>query len=145
MPYGFKIVDFGLSQFTNSDGRIAWGTRMGTSVYMSPEAVMYKRLSTKTDVWACGVILYRMFELSFPFGNVAENVFDSILKDELVFKGQNWENVSESTKDFIKYLLQKDHKPRPTATEALKHPWITKNRRMAPSLKKIKKYILLLY
>merc|ERR1711935_996516 len=35
-----------------------------------------------------------------------------------------WNNISDSAKDFITLLLTKDQNKRPSADEALKHPWI---------------------
>merc|ERR1711935_1095996 len=35
-----------------------------------------------------------------------------------------WNNISDSAKDFITLLLTKDQNKRPSADEALRHPWI---------------------
>ena len=35
-----------------------------------------------------------------------------------------WNNMSDQGKDFITQLLTKDQNKRPTAQEALNHPWI---------------------
>ena len=40
------------------------------------------------------------------------------------FSDPAWNNISESAKDFISQLLIKDQDKRPTAEQALKHPWI---------------------
>jgi serine/threonine protein kinase len=40
--------------------------------------------------------------------------------------GPQWEGISEEAKSFIAFLLQKDSDKRPSAIEALQHPWLTK-------------------
>ena len=40
------------------------------------------------------------------------------------FTGSPWEQISDGCKDFIKSLMIYDPKNRPTAEQALKHPWL---------------------
>jgi len=40
------------------------------------------------------------------------------------FSDPIWNNISDQAKDFITQLLTKDQNKRPSAEEALKHPWI---------------------
>lgn len=40
------------------------------------------------------------------------------------FSDQIWNNVSDQAKDFITQLLTKDQNKRPSAEQALQHPWI---------------------
>ena len=48
----------------------------------------------------------------------------SILCDDLNLKKSHWEGVSEEAKSFIALLLNKDPSNRPSAKEALRHPWL---------------------
>lgn len=48
----------------------------------------------------------------------------SILLDKLNFKRSCWDGISDEAKDFVAKLLNKDPAKRPTAKEALKHPWL---------------------
>ena len=45
--------------------------------------------------------------------------------------GPYWDDVSEDAKNFIDQLLVVDPDERPSAEDALKHPWLTKVRRGA--------------
>jgi serine/threonine protein kinase len=42
------------------------------------------------------------------------------------FQDAVWGNVSDDAKDFITALLTKDQDKRPSAAQALQHPWIVK-------------------
>ena len=44
--------------------------------------------------------------------------------DKLNFKRSCWDGISDEGKDFVAQLLNKDPAKRPTAKEALKHPWL---------------------
>ena len=48
----------------------------------------------------------------------------SILTDKLDFNKGYWAGVSDEAKDFVKQLLQRDPEQRPTAKQALQHPWL---------------------
>lgn len=47
-----------------------------------------------------------------------------VLENEIDFDSGSWATVSKGAKDFVKSLLQKDPRKRPTAIEALQHPWV---------------------
>ena len=44
--------------------------------------------------------------------------------DKLDFRKSYWEGISEEAKDFVRALLEKDPAKRPSAKQALRHPWI---------------------
>lgn len=48
----------------------------------------------------------------------------SILTGKLDFNKKCWDGVSSGAKDFVRSLLTRDPAKRPTAKQALHHPWI---------------------
>jgi len=68
-----KIADFGFSKKASN----IFGTVLGTEQFMSPE--IYKAGVEETDeehsygyevdMWAFGVLMFYMLNLSYPFGN----------------------------------------------------------------------------
>lgn len=44
---------------------------------------------------------------------------------QVCYNGPEWEGVSDSAKDFVASLLDRDYNSRMTAAAALEHPWIT--------------------
>jgi len=61
-----KIIDFGFSASFKNHKRLK--ILCGTPCYMSPEIVCRKVYNSKAiDVWALGVLFYRMVTGVFPF------------------------------------------------------------------------------
>ena len=69
-----KISDFGLSKIidNNCDKVQLTSQGVGTYWYLPPECFEEKiniNISSKVDIWSCGVILYEMIYNKKPFGN----------------------------------------------------------------------------
>ena len=58
-PYELKVVDFGLSKLQTSQMTAA-GVVMGTPAYMAPEQVLAEQVDARTDVYALGMVMYRV-------------------------------------------------------------------------------------
>jgi serine/threonine protein kinase/class 3 adenylate cyclase len=54
-----KIMDFGIARMIQRDGPMT-GTIVGTPAYMSPEQAELKPVSSCTDIYALGLLLYEM-------------------------------------------------------------------------------------
>lgn len=52
---------------------------------------------------------------------------NSILTSKLDFNKRCWDGISEGAKSFVKSLLVRDPAERPTAKQALWHPWVRGN------------------
>ncbi len=62
-----KVVDFGLAKIGGATSLTDTGVVAGTPGYMSPEQAMGDELDARTDVYACGVTLYRLLAGHMPF------------------------------------------------------------------------------
>ncbi|TMS02759.1 Calcium/calmodulin-dependent protein kinase type 1D, partial [Larimichthys crocea] len=51
-------------------------------------------------------------------------LFEQILKADYEFDAPYWDDISDSAKDFISSLMEKDPAKRFTCDQALRHPWI---------------------
>ncbi|MBL8921305.1 MAG: protein kinase [Myxococcaceae bacterium] len=66
-----KVLDFGVAKLTDTDGKAMVSTTegaiIGTPICMSPEQAQGEEVDARSDVWAVGVILYRLLTGHFPF------------------------------------------------------------------------------
>jgi len=85
-----------------------------TEEYRSPEQIVGKNITSKTDIWSIGVTLYKLLAGDTPFHNDRET-----LEKPLRFS-KNW---SENLKDFLGSLIERESLLRYSAKEAINHVW----------------------
>ncbi|KAG7497437.1 calcium/calmodulin-dependent protein kinase type 1D [Solea senegalensis] len=117
------ISDFGLSKMEGSGDVMS--TACGTPGYVAPEVLAQKPYSKAVDCWSIGVIAYILLCGYPPFYDENDSkLFEQILKADYEFDAPYWDDISDSAKDFISSLMEKDPAKRFTCDQALRHPWI---------------------
>ncbi|CAD6226687.1 unnamed protein product [Miscanthus lutarioriparius] len=117
-----KAIDFGLSIFFKP-GEIFFDV-VGSPYYVAPE-VLKKHYGCEVDVWSAGVIIYILLSGVPPFWDEFEQgIFEQVLNGDLDFSSDPWPSISESAKDLVRKMLNRDPRKRLTAHEALCHPWV---------------------
>ncbi|KAM6985652.1 calcium/calmodulin-dependent protein kinase type 1D [Aplochiton taeniatus] len=118
------ISDFGLSKMEGSGDVMS--TACGTPGYVAPEVLAQKPYSKAVDCWSIGVIAYILLCGYPPFYDENDSkLFEQILKADYEFDAPYWDDISDSAKDFISSLMEKDPVKRYTCDQALRHPWIS--------------------
>ncbi|XWS66550.1 hypothetical protein CRYUN_Cryun05aG0209300 [Craigia yunnanensis] len=117
-----KAIDFGLSIFFKPGDILS--DVVGSPYYVAPE-VLNKRYGPEADVWSAGVIIYILLSGVPPFwGETEQEIFGEVLRGDLDFTSDPWPSISESAKDLVTKMLDRDTKKRITAYEVLRHPWV---------------------
>jgi serine/threonine-protein kinase len=62
-----RILDFGIARLTERTQLTQQGLAIGTVSYMAPEQIEGADVDGRADLWALGVVLYRMLAGSLPF------------------------------------------------------------------------------
>ncbi len=68
-----KVFDFGMARLSGGSGLTAKGFILGTPAYMAPEQAVNDLAGPRSDVYALGVVMFRMLTGTLPFsGDEAE-------------------------------------------------------------------------
>jgi serine/threonine protein kinase len=122
--YSVKIIDFGFACEANEMHRMY----CGTPSYMSPEIVEKKVYAPKpTDVWAMGVILYKLLSGEYAFGaedhpELKQNIINVRYEIPTYFSGR--------VKNFLECCFEYEPNNRMTLTQMFEHPWMLKHKHL---------------
>lgn len=126
-----KITGFGYSKSEILDSQPK--SNVGTPAYVPPEVLMAKG-NTKgydgqaMDVWACGVILFKMLTGAFPFqdGSNGNLLTRKMMKDVAAGRVRYPPDVSvhPAAQKLIKLMLNPDPKQRATLAQIQEHKWV---------------------
>jgi len=124
-----KIADFGFAKKVLTPNSLT--TQCGTPGYVAPEILEGNAYDTKSDMWSLGVIVYILLGGYPPF--IEQNqreLFRKIRKGNYEFHEEYWGSVSSEAKDLISCLLVVQPSKRMSASEALKHKWMTQDEKV---------------
>ncbi|XP_073709247.1 myosin light chain kinase family member 4 isoform X2 [Garra rufa] len=119
-----KIIDFGLARRYKPREKLR--VNFGTPEFLAPEVINYEFVSFPTDMWSLGVITYMLLSGLSPFlGEDDNETLNNILACQWSFEEAEFAEISEEAKDFISRLLVKSKSWRMSASQSLKHPWLS--------------------
>ena len=124
--HSIKIIDFGLSA-QNFD-KLINNDYCGTYIYMAPEQIEKKLYFISVDIWSIGILMFMLLNSGkHPFYIKGDDKKDF----EKKIKGRKisfYNKVSPMAKHLILKLLEPNPSWRYTGAQAIKHPWITRNK-----------------
>ncbi|KAL7397808.1 hypothetical protein ABVT39_028219 [Epinephelus coioides] len=119
-----KIIDFGLARRYKPREKLR--VNFGTPEFLAPEVINYEFVSFPTDMWSLGVITYMLLSGLSPFlGDDDNETLNNILACQWNFEEEEFADISDEAKDFITLLLVKSKSWRMSASESLRHPWLS--------------------
>jgi len=124
-----KLVDFGSSEIPGVESSFPASF---TPAYAPPEAFdMKEATKPSADMWAVGVILYIMLVGSHPFAlkdAASDEEFERRIRTNAnpppIRNSSLTAHVSDSAKDLLERLMERDPVKRMKADEMLQHPWV---------------------
>ncbi|MGE5341130.1 MAG: serine/threonine-protein kinase [Candidatus Omnitrophota bacterium] len=110
------VIDFGIAKEKFSKIHTTTGVIMGKLGYMSPEQILGKKITGKSDIYSLGAVFFHMLEGTPPFNS--ENPYE-IAKRLSSPAPEIKVPVPEELKNFIYKMLEKKPKNRPDASEVI--------------------------
>lgn len=112
------LIDFGFSSFASK----RYKNYLGTPSYMSPEIVKRDYYDgMKVDIWALGVILFKVLVGDYPFGHEEDLALErNICKANMEFPT----NFPNKCKDIITKCLTVEPGKRSTIKDLQSHSWL---------------------
>jgi serine/threonine protein kinase len=129
-PDGLRIADLGLSAILTNDTLLT--TCEGCSCFAAPEVTKGTDISFEADLWSIGALAYFLLSGVLPFANaILFQQYQNIITGNIEFTPE-FDEISETAKDFIQKLLVVDPKARMLAKTAIKHPWCAESEERPP-------------
>lgn len=95
-----KLTDFGIARIANL-GLTQVSSMIGTPGYMAPEQYIGEGVDQRADIFACGVLLYRMLTGQPAFAGAAEVVMYKILNEQPVPPSQASQGARPAAYDAV--------------------------------------------
>ena len=105
---GVKIMDFGIARVAGAEHLTSDGHMMGTPAYMAPEQVVAKEVDARADLYAAGVLFYRLLTGNLPFqADTAIGMVQKQLSDQPTPAHVHRADLPDWCEDVLTRALQK--------------------------------------
>ncbi len=104
-----KIIDFGVAKARSKNTHTKAGVIKGKLLYMAPEQAMAKDIDGRADLFAAGLVMYKMLTRELPFtGDNEFQIYNNILNKEIVPPKALNPEVPEELNQICMTLLQRE-------------------------------------
>jgi serine/threonine protein kinase len=102
----FKLSDFGIARIESSSVTVA-GTLLGTPAYMAPEQFIGTTVDQRTDIYACGVLIYQLLTGQRPFEGGMSAIMHKALNTDPLPPSQIADHVPRAMDDVVRRAMAK--------------------------------------
>ena len=108
-----KIMDFGVAKIAQSIVSTQQGSMLGSPAYMSPEQAAGKDMDARSDIYAFGVTLYKMFSGRLPFeGDATGVIAQKLTRDPTPLPDLDYQ-LPEQLKHLVMEMMAREPEDRP--------------------------------
>ncbi len=128
-----KVADFGIARATTSSTITYTGSVVGSVHYFSPEQAKGHTISTKSDIYSLGVVMYEMLTGQVPFnGETAVSVAIKHLQDAPIPPHELRSDIPPLVEAIVLKAMDKDPNNRFTSTELIKEITLAQRKPFTP-------------
>ncbi len=117
-----KLLDFGIAKLNASDEAVSHrthtGVPLGTPYYMSPEQCRGQNVDQRTDLYAFGVLCYRLLTGTFPFEGTMVDILHQHMYDEPPPPSSKKPELPSAVDAAVAWMMRKDPSQRPRSVIA---------------------------
>mmetsp|Transcript_64686 Transcript_64686/g.189243 ORF Transcript_64686/g.189243 Transcript_64686/m.189243 type:complete len:698 (-) Transcript_64686:203-2296(-) len=119
-----KLCDFGFAASCKPEENVL-SERCGSLSYVAPEVLCFgRRYGLKVDIWSAGAVLFSALRAALPVNAANDHLLVQMARQGKVVFDKGWQAISEESRSAVEHLMVVDDCKRPTASEALEHPWL---------------------
>ncbi|XP_077422609.1 serine/threonine-protein kinase PAK 4 [Vanacampus margaritifer] len=120
-----KLSDFGFCAQVSKEVQRR-KSLVGTPYWMAPELISRLPYGPEVDIWSLGIMVIEMVDGEPPYFNEPPLKAMKMIRDNLPPKLKNLHKVSPVLKGFLDRMLVRDPSQRASASELLKHSFLSK-------------------
>ncbi len=109
--YTVKIIDLGIAKQLQKDKNVITegGSKLGTTMFMSPQQVRGKVLDRRTDIYSIGASLFYMLTGQYPYEKTLSEyeIYNRIVNDPFPDPHDVYKGVSEKMRNIVEKATQK--------------------------------------
>jgi serine/threonine protein kinase len=135
-----KLIDFGIAKEDDEDAVTRIGVLKGKLPYMAPEVLRGKRADARADIFAVGVLLYRLVTDRLPFGN-GDDFWATRLSGEYPRPSEVSDRVSPQMEAIIDRAMRVSPEQRYQTAEELANDLSSEIARMGTNVRSMPQWI----
>ncbi|XKL62061.1 hypothetical protein PGB90_001894 [Kerria lacca] len=128
-PEALRICDFGFAKQLRAENGLLM-TPCYTANFVAPEVLKRQGYDAACDIWSLGVLLYTLLSGQTPFASgpndTPTEILHRIAGSKLDLRCGTWVTISNEAKDLVCSMLHVEPRRRPTTSQIMQHPWITR-------------------